>query len=374
MSELVIKPVSSRREQKQFLELPWKLYQGDEFWVPPLRVHQRQMVNYRKHPFYQDAEIQTFLALRGGETCGRIAAIVNHAHNRRHDEQRGFFGFFESTDDKQVAHGLFDVARQWLGERGMTSIRGPANPSLNYECGLLIDGFEDSPFFMMTYNPPFYQQLVEEYGFEKSQDLYAYLGHVSQLDTLDEKLVFITRKAKEEFNVDIRPISRKHFNRDVRVFLDIYNSSMAGTWGFVPLSEAEIQEQASSLRYLIEPELALMAEVEGKPIGAVFGLLDYNTRIKEIDGKLLPFGFLKLLRKRDQIKRFRMISTNVVPEYQRWGIGLVLLAGLIPKVLAWGLEDAEFSWVLETNNLSRKSLEKGGTKRSKTYRIYDLPL
>ncbi|MCA9247262.1 MAG: GNAT family N-acetyltransferase, partial [Planctomycetales bacterium] len=299
-------------------------------------------------------------------------ALVNQGHNRRYDEERGFFGFFESIDDEQVAHGLFDAAKQWHVEQGMTAMRGPTNPSLNYECGLLIEGFDDPPFFMMTYNPPFYQRLVESYGFQKSQDLYAYYGHVSQLDTLDEKLVFITQKAKEEFNVDIRPISRKHFNRDVRTFLDIYNRSLAGTWGFVPLSDAEIDEQAGTMRYLIEPELALMAEVDGKPIGAVFGLLDYNTRIKQIDGKLFPFGFLKLLRRRQDIKRFRMISTNVVPEYQKWGIGLVLLAGLIPKVLEWGLEHAEFSWVLESNNLSRKSLEKGGTRRSKAYRIYDL--
>ncbi len=371
MAEPIVKRVTSRAQRKQFLNLPWQIYRGDPHWVPPLRLNQKELVNYRRHPFYDQAEIATFLATQDGAPCGRIAAIVNHAHNKRHNEQIGFFGFFESVDNPQVAHGLLDAARGWLAERDIHAIRGPANPSLNYECGLLVEGFDDAPFFMMTYNPPYYPGLIESYGFEKSQDLYAFWGHVQQLDELDEKLVYMTERAKEEFNVCLRPMDRKNFRREVAMFLDVYNRSLDGTWGFVPLSDSEMKHTGAGLKHLIVPELAIVAEVDNKPIGAVFGFLDYNPRIREIDGRLFPFGFLKLLRNRQALKRIRLISTNVVPEYQRWGIGLVLLSGLIPKVREWGIEEAEFSWVLESNDLSRKSLEKGGAKRTKTYRIYD---
>lgn len=374
MSDVVVRPVRSRSERKQFLHYPWRQYRGDPYWIPPLRLDQKELVNYKRHPFYDHAEIETFLATRDGRPCGRVAAIVNHGHNERFEEKRGFFGFFESVEDQRVADALFDAARDWLAAQGMKAIRGPANPSLNYECGLLVEGFDSSPFFMMTYNPPYYGQLIENYGFAKAQDLYAYWGHVEMLDTLDEKLAFVTEAARERFSIHVRPLDKKRFRREVESFLDIYNKSMAGTWGFVPLSADEIRHLAAGLRHLIVPELALMAEVDGKPIGACFGLLDYNPRIREIDGKLFPFGFLKLVTNRRAIKKVRLIATNVVPEYQRWGVGLVLLSGLVPHVRAWGIEEAEFSWVLESNQLSRGSLERGGAKRSKTYRLYDMAI
>ncbi len=371
MPDLAVRPVTTRRQQKQFLDFPWQLYRDDPHWIPPLRLNQKELVNYKRHPFYDRAAIQTFVAYRGEEVCGRIAALVNHTHNERYNEQRGFFGFFESVDDQQVADGLFGAARQWLREQGMTAIRGPANPSLNYECGLLVDGFDSSPFFMMTYNPPYYAQLIENYGFRQTQDLYAYWGHIEMLDSLDEKLTFITDAARERFEIHIRPIDKRRFREDVKTFLDIYNKSLAGTWGFVPLSDAEIAHLSAGLRHLIVPELALMAEVNGKPIGAVFGLLDYNPRIREINGRLFPLGFLRLLANRQSIKRVRLIAANVVPEYQRWGVGLVLLSGLVPHIRRWGIQEVEFSWVLESNKLSRGSLERGGAKHSKTYRLYD---
>ena len=371
MPDLVIQPVQTRRERKTFLELPWALYRDDPNWMPPLRLNQKELVNYKKHPYYEQNEIQTFLALRDGRPVGRVAALTNKAHNERHHENRGFFGFFESIDDQSVADGLFDAARDWLGERDLRSIRGPTNPSLNYECGLLVDGFRAPPFFMMTYNPPFYAALLENWGFKKTQDLYAFWGHVDMIDGLDEKLAFIGAEAKKRFNVNIRPIDKKNFARDVRVFLDVYNRSLVGTWGFAPMSDAEIRHTAAGLRFLMVPELAFIAEVDGEPIGAVFALPDYNPRIKKIDGRLFPFGFLHLLRKRHEIERIRTISTNVVPEYQKWGLGLTLLQALLPKITDGNIKEIEFSWVLESNRLSRGALEKGGAKLTKTYRLYD---
>jgi GNAT superfamily N-acetyltransferase len=300
-----------------------------------------------------------------------VAAILNHAHNRRYDERLGFFGFFESIDDQDVASRLFDAARQWFAERDIHVMRGPCNPSLNYECGLLTQGFDSPPTFMMTYNPSFYERLVEGYGFQKTQDLYAFWGHVNMLETLDDKLAFIIQEATRRFDVKMRRLDRSRFDEEVRMFLDIYNKSLVGTWGFVPLSEGEVQHMSSAMKYLIVPEMTSVAEVEGRPVGAVFGLLDYNPRIKQMNGRLFPFGFMRLMWNRRGIKLIRLISTNVLPEYQKWGMGLLLLARLVPEVLQWGAEEAEFSWVLETNHLSRASLERGGAHLTKTYRIYD---
>jgi GNAT superfamily N-acetyltransferase len=371
MGNLVIRPVTSRRERKQFLQLPWSIYQGDPHWVPPIRSHEAELVGFRPHPFYQHNQAQTFLATRNGQPCGRVTAIINREHIRRYEEPRGFFGFFESVDDEEVAHGLFDAARTWLGQHDLPWIRGPVNPSLNYECGLLVDGFDSPPTFMMTYNPPYYARLIESYGFQKAQDLYAFEGHVDMLKTLDKKLEFIVAEATRRFDITLRPLGRKRFREDVRTFLDIYNRSLGGTWGFTPLSDAEVETMAAGLRWLIVPELTSMAEVHGRPIGAVFALLDYNPRIRQIQGRLFPFGFLRLLWNRKAIRRIRLISTNVLPEFQRWGVGLVATARLVPVALEWGIQEAEFSWVLESNHLSYKTLKKGGVALTKTYRIYD---
>jgi GNAT superfamily N-acetyltransferase len=175
---------------------------------------------------------------------------------------------------------------------------------------------------------------------------------------------------KERFGVTVRPLDRHRFADEVRMFLHIYNDSLGGTWGFVPLTEHEVDHMAASLKYLIAPELALVAEVNGKPVGAVFCLLDYNPRIKAIDGRLFPFGFLRLLWNKKGIKRLRAISTNVIPEYQAWGIGLVLMEALAHRFIAWGLEEVEFSWVLDSNHLSKRTLERGGAIVTKKYRMY----
>ncbi len=371
MEDLTIKPVGSRSEQKQFVNLPWKLYADDPMWIPPLLMDHRKLLGYKRHPFHDDAEMQTFLAVHDGEVVGRVAAIVNHAHNRRAGEKRGFFGFFESIDDQSVANGLFDAARDWLFARGMRAIRGPANPSLNYEVGLLIEGFHSPPTFMMTYNKPYYGRLVEGWGFKKVEDMYAFWGHIDMLTKLNKKLFFISSESQKRFNVTVRSMRRDRFHEEVEMFLRVYNESLAGTWGFVPLSAGEIKMLAEGLKQLIVPELAIVAEVDGHPIGACFGLLDYNPRIRKINGRLFPFGFLHLLRNKRAIKKMRVISINVVPEYQRWGLGVVLLGGLIKPIQEWGMQEVEFSWVLESNTLSRGSLEKGGAKRDKTYRMYD---
>jgi GNAT superfamily N-acetyltransferase len=370
VAEIAIQPVDTRSQQKRFVRLPWRIYQDDPCWMPPLIMSQEELLGFRPHPFYERSKSRSFLVTRGGRDVGRITAIVNAGHIDRYHEQLGFFGFFECDDDPAASRALFEAAGDWLHAQGMTSIRGPANPSLNYECGLLIEGFDTPPFFMMTHNRPWYGGLVEDAGFGKIEDMYAFWGEISMLSKLDPKLATMVAGVKERFGVKVRPLDRRRFAEEVRMFLHIYNESLGGTWGFVPLTEHEVDHMAASLKFLIAPELALVAEVDGKPVGAVFCLLDYNPRIKAIDGRLFPFGFLRLLWNKKGIKRLRAISTNVIPEYQAWGIGLVLMEALAHRFVAWGLEEVEFSWVLDSNHLSKRTLERGGAVITKTYRMY----
>ncbi len=370
MVKVGVTPVTTRGEQRRFVDLAWRIYEDDPCWRPPLRMAQEELLGFRSHPFYERSKSCSFLATRGSRDIGRITAIVNAGHVERYGEKRGFFGFFECEDDLPAAEALFCAAREWLDAQGMTSVRGPANPTLNYECGLLIEGFDTPPFFMMTHNKPYYAGLVEAQGLGKIEDLYAFWGEMSMLDSLDSKLGVMVEGVKERFGVTVRSLDRSRFDEEVKMFLDIYNSSLRGTWGFVPLTDGEVRHMAQSLKYLIVPELALVAEVDGKPIGSVFCLLDYNDRIHAINGRLFPFGFMKLLWNKRGIKRMRAVSTNVVPEYQAWGVGLVLMAALVPKVYDWGMQEVEFSWVLESNHLSKRTLERGGAIVTKKYRIY----
>ena len=372
MSSFVVEPVTTRRQRREFLGFPWIHYRDDPNWIPPLRAFQKELVGYARHPFYTRNRAQTFLARRGREVCGRIAAILNVAHNERYNEKRGFFGFFECVDDAEVAGKLFDAVREWFAAQGIRRLRGPTNPSLNYELGLLIDGFDSPPTFMMTYNPPYYQRLVESYGFRKTQDLYSYGGDIAMFPSIHARFRELTDRIIEHHGIRLRPLDKRHFARDVELFLSVYNQSLVNTWGFVPMTREEVRAMARVLRFLVVPELAVGAEADGRVIGATFALLDYNPRIKEIDGRLFPFGFIHLLRNKRAIKRLRVISTNVLPEWQRLGVGLALLNGLVPAGLEWGMKEAEFSWILESNTLSWRSLERGGAKLWKTWRLYDL--
>lgn len=370
MSAVAVRPVTSWSERRQFLNLPAEIYRNDPNWIPRLRILERELVGYSHHPFHETAEVQTFLAWRNGRACGRVAAIINREHNREHKEQRGFFGFFESIDDAEVASGLLNAVRDWLAERNTTLLRGPANPSMNYDCGLLVDGFDSPPTFLMTYNPPYYERLITGYGFRKAQDLYAYVGYKDQLPGFETEMGWLIDQAQERCQATIRPLVPSS-KADIELFLQIYNRSFEAMWGFVPLTKNEVAEFVRTLKYLVSTELALIAEVDGRGVGAVLGLPDYNPRIKRINGKLLPFGFLTLLAGRKDVRRIRIISINVVPEFQRWGLGLVLLRSLVPKALSMGVEEAEFSWIAESNMLPRMGLEKMQAKLNKTYRMFD---
>jgi GNAT superfamily N-acetyltransferase len=376
-------PAKTWSQQKAFLDFPWKIYKDDPYWIPQLRMEQSGLVGFKtlprflgghKDPFYEHNEGQAFLAVDGKNVLGRICAIWNRGHIDRYNDGVGFLGFFDCIDDADVARQLFDTAADWLKQRECTVLRGPMNPSLNHTLGLLIDGFNSSPMFMMTYTPPYYEKLFEENGFKKSQDLYAYWGEIGMLPKITEKLQPKVDLIRERTGAKLRSVDVKNFQRDVEQFLNVFNRSLTNTWGFVPMSLNEIKEMAFYMKFLLVPELTVAVELEGKMVGASFALPDFNPRIKEIGGRISPLRLFKLLRHKEQIKSIRVLSTNVAPEYQMMGLGLLLLNGLVPKVMESGITNAEFSWVLESNSFSRGSLEKGGAIRTKTYRIYDRPI
>lgn len=372
MSRLVVEPVATRRQRKAFLEFPWQLYRDDPHWVPAIRRDEQQLLGYAgRHPFYERNAVQTFLAVRDGQVCGRIAAVLNRVHIDYCSDPRGFFGFFECVDDQQVAAELFDAARQWLAEQGLHAMRGPANPGVNYVLGTLVEGFDSPPTFMMAYNPPYYGPLIEACGFRKVQDLYAYWGDVEMLPAVLNRYGAVAEQIAERFGVRVRELNPRQFQRDVREFLAIYNRSMEKHWSFSPMSEAELDVLAHGLRYLCIPELVVGAEIDGRLVGLILALPDYNPRIRQIGGRLFPWGFLRLLTGKRRIPRIRVLAANVLPEYQLMGVAVVLLRAIMPKALAGGIREAEFSWVAESNSLSRGSLEKSGTQRVKTYRMYD---
>lgn len=371
MSDLIVRPVATRRQKRQFLEFPWSLYRDNPHWIPPLRGEEKGLVGYRHHPFYDVNRVQTFLAFRGEEVCGRVAAILNWVHVEHRNERRGFFGFFECVDDQQVANGLLDAVRQWLAWEEIHCMRGPTNPGINYALGTLIDAFDSPPTFMMPYNPDYYARLIEGYGFRKVQDFYAYYGDLTMLPESTAQVGLLAEQIRQRFNIKTRMLDKSRFLEEVEQFLDIYNRSMYKHWGFAPMSSAEVRHMAKGLRHLVLRELTAAAEIDGQVVGAVFCLPDFNPVIKRIDGRLFPFGFLRLLWAKRRVKKVRLLAANVLPGFQLLGVGLVLLRALVPQGMPLGYEEVEYSWVAESNAMSRGALEKGGAERVKTYRVYD---
>jgi len=370
-NRIVVRPVASWRDRRRFQRLPWYIYAGDHNWVPPILAQERELLGWWHHPFFDNAEIVTLLAEREGHVAGRLAVLINHVHNRKYNERHGFFGFFECMDDAAVAGALFEAGQDWLRQRGMTAMRGPVNPSLNYTCGLLIDGFDCPPCFLMTYNPPYYVALLESCGFAKAQDLYAYEMDTNLLRVLVGRYKPAVLSELNRPDLVIRSMNSAKLQQEIETYLDIYNRSLDGTWGFTPLQPREARHIASELRHLIVPRFTAIAEIDCQPIGAVFALLDYNQILGKLNGRLFPFGFVRLMTGRRKITTVRAMAMTMVPGYQNAGLSVVLIDNLTGPAAKWGIQRWELSWVLESNGRSRGTLERAGMKRTKTYRIYD---
>lgn len=372
MDAITIRPVRTKHDEMTFIKFQWRVYAEEEHWVPPLLMDRKKLIDRKNNPFYRHAEMELFLAERGGRVVGRIGAIVNHNHIKEHNENVGFFGFFESVDDQQVANALFDEAKGWLLQKGMTAMRGPASPSVNDEYGLLIDGFDKPPAILMTYNPPYYQTLIEGYGFQKAKDLFAYYVHKDAV--FSEKLVRVSEAVKNRTGITFRSLNMKDFDNEVKIIRELYNRGWERNWGEVPMTDEEFAYVAKDLKPIVEPHLVIIAESKGKPVGFGMSLPDYNIVLKQnTRGYLIP-ALLRMLLFKRSIDFIRIIILGVIPEYLNTGIGGVLFYETGRRAVEKGYFHGEASWVVEDNIMMNRGAELLKGTKTKTYRVYQISL
>ena len=308
---LNIRPVRSRKDLKKFITLPWSLYEKDPAWVPPLLQERYDFLNRKKNPFFEHAEVELFLAEWKGLPVGRISAQIDRLHNHTHEEKTGFFGLFESMDNSDISATLLDNVAAWLKMRGMTHVRGPYSFSINEESGFLVDGFEYPPFILTPHNPPYYPHLADEWGFKKIKDLYCWRYDSSR--PVPEPALQIAEEVRKYPGLKIREVSPQTLEQDVGILIDVFNSAWSHNWGFVPLTEREVKKAAKDFKMILEPKLALIAEVKGVPAAISLALPNLNELIKDLDGRLFPLGLFKLLRriKTKQVRSARLMLLGI---------------------------------------------------------------
>ena len=369
-----IREVASRRDLNRFVRLPWRIYADDPQWVPPLIVEVKEFLNRKKHPFYLHGKATQYLALRGGVPVGRILVSDDPHYNRQHGANIGCFGMFECIDDRPTAGRLLAAAAQWLRARGRTAMRGPVDYSMNYSCGLLIEGFDTPPRVMMNHHRPYYAGLLESWGLAKVKDLYSWW-----FDDANDMVAKWRRRAErlaERDSVTIRPFRKDDFEADTRCCQEIYNVANHNHWGFVDLSVAELRYFSKQIIRMAIPDLVLIAEVDGKPVGFSVTLPDVNEAIRPLDGRLttfgIPIGLARFARRLPRVKTARMLILDLLEGYRRRGISeLLILRTLDYGKNTIGYTGAELGWTLEDNDLCNHIVEAVGAKRYKTYRIYE---
>jgi hypothetical protein len=333
----------------------------------------RDLLDTKSNPFYARADRQLFVARRHGRLVGRIAAIENRAHNDFHQDRVGFFGFFEATDDVDVAGELLRVAGAWLAGRGLSAIRGPMNPSTNHDCGLLVDGFDEHPQFLTSWNPAYYESLIRSAGFAAVKDLLGYwLPYGDPGFVMPPRFDAIARRAAERANLTFRDLEPRKFWDEVERCWEIYNSAWEKNWGFVPMSRDEFLYMAKSLKPLLIPQFAFLAEVNGVPAGFMLSVLDFNLVFKRIrNGRLFPLGLLRILLGKSRLRTGRVIALGIRDEFRSGSVLPVFLHESVRRAIAFGSPGAEASWVLEENQAMRQPLEAIGGRVYRRWRIFE---
>jgi GNAT superfamily N-acetyltransferase len=364
-------PVSDGRALRRFIAFPYDLHRGDPLWVPPLRRDVRTVLTPGRNPFFEHAQAQYFLARSAGRTVGRIAAIRNDLHNQTHGDRVGFYGFFETVDDREVAAALFDAAAGWLRARGCDTLRGPMSPSINDECGLLVEGFDTPPVIMMPHNPRYYVALHDACGFAKAKDLIAVQGSGA---APPERVARAVRLIAERHGITLRPLVMRRFHDEVELVKRLYNEAWEKNWGFVPMTPAELDHLAAQLKPIIVPDVVCFAEAAGRTVGFVVGIPDLNVALRHNpSGRLFP-GILKVLWHARKIRRLRIPLLGTVREYRGRGVDALLYHWIWTRGMARGFHWAEGGWILEDNAPMINAATQLGFTPYKTYRVYDRPL
>ncbi len=361
--------VRSRADLDAFVRLPYRLYQGDRNFVPPLERDIRIRLDPKRHPYFEHGEAALFLARRSGTVVGRIAATVNRLHNEFHGETTGFFGFFEAERNPSTAGALFDAAAGWLRPRGQTVLRGPASLSSNDEFGFLHSGEPGPPVLMMPYNPPWYGELCERAGFTKAMDLWAWRMTSAEADSARWERV--CTKVMQREGLSVRTLDMRRFRDDVRIIQDLYQDAWSRNWGFVPMTDAEFEFMAKELRPIVVPELCVFVMKDGREVGFALALPDLNRIIINLRGRLFPFGIVRILLGRRKVGSARVITLGVRRALQGHAIDSVLYHHITKNCVAAGMPRGEMSWVLETNTAMNNALDRAGATHYRTYRVYE---
>lgn len=369
---LTITTVQDPKDLEDFLRLPWTIYKGNPYWVPPLLKEVKEMLDVDFYPFWKHACRELFLARDNGQTLGRIAAIVDDNHNKFHEEKTGFFGFYECVDNFDVSQALYETARKWLKDKSMDRMRGPASPSLNDECAFLLEGFDMPPTIMMPYNPEYYLRQAEKFGMHKVKDLYAFIKYAK--DGIPPRIQKMIDRIKARTGVKIRPFNMKEFDRDNQYLKDIYNSAWEKNWGFVPMTEEEIDLATKKLKPFADPDLVLFAELDGKPVGLSVTVPDINQILIKLNGRLGLIEMLKFMYYKNKVTGVRSLIGGVKKEYRESGIIAAIYHETEMANLKHGYEWCELGWNLEDNDLINKFDSAIGGKIYKKYRFYEIDL
>jgi len=368
-----IRKVETKSDLKTFIHFPWKVYRSKEQryenWPPPLLVGEKELFDEEKHPFYLHAKMQNFLAYKDGEPVGRVSAILDDNYVEFQEKKDGFFGFFESIDDTEVAKALLQTAEAWVKEKGMDRIIGPMNPSTNHMLGILIDSFNEPPYVQMNYNPPYYSGLLDGAGYEKETDLLCYRMHKDTLE-LSDKIERVTELAKKRSNLTLREINMKKFDEEVAIIRELYNEGWEKNWGFVPWTREEFDAMAEELKLIARPELVLLVFSGEKLVGISIPLPNINEILVKMNGRLFPFGIFKLLLGKNKTTMLRVAILGVHPDFKNKGIDAIFTYETYKRGVALGFQSADFSWILEDNYALRNMLETWGTEMYRTYRVY----
>jgi GNAT superfamily N-acetyltransferase len=374
---LLIEPVTSKKGILEYIKFPFKLYRDDPNWVPPLIEERRDFFDPKKNPFYEHARYQLFLACHDGELVGTVGAVVNDNHNAFHNEKAGSFGFFESINDQAVADALLDAAENWVRGQGMTVIRGPLNFSTNDEIGCLVEGFDSPPMVMLTYNPRYYPGLLEKHGYVKAMDVYTWIFDLEEdYKKAPEKLFRVAEKAAEKQGLRVRKIDMRQMDREIELIKQVYNSAWERNWGFVPMTEHEIDHLAKGLIPVLDPNLILVAETaDGKPAGVSLALPDLHQALRwSGGGHMWPFGLLKFLWHKRHVNQARLLIMGMIEQYRGRGADALFYLKTGLEAMARGYKRIECGWILETNDMMNRIVERLGADKYKTYRIYEKPL
>ena len=371
---LSVTPVRGKDDLEDFLRIPYDIYADDPYYVFPLLSEMREFLDKDINPFFKHAETSLWVARENGRPVGRVAACVDVYHNQAHGEQTGFFGFYEAPERPEIAKALLEAAEAWLRERSMETMRGPCCFTTNHDfVGLLLEGEPSRPMVGMPYNPDYYVDQLEDFGLQKSKDLWAW--HVTAKNMqIPEKLLNTMENLLRSKIFSVRPFDMKNFDEDANTVRALYNACWSKNWGFIPMDDAEFAFSAKSMKKMVNPKFLLIAESKGQPVGFSLTIPDFNEALHPCRGRLFPFGFLKFLWLKRKITGARTLLLGVLPEYRGRGIDAVMVYKTFKAGFAIGMNHGECSWVLEDNRAMNLVLRRLGAKRYKTYRIYDLHL